>query len=190
MINMLLGIRFLLRAVLINRSHLVLENLVLRQQLAVLKRQQPQPQLKSVDRFFWVIISRFWPVWKSCLLLVQPQTVIAWHRKGFKLYWHFLSRNGKGRPTIVPEIRTLIRQMSQSNPLWRAPRIHGELMKLGFMVSERTVSRLMPKKPRQPSSQTWRAFLNNHTQELVSIDFLVVPTATFRLLYVLVILLH
>jgi hypothetical protein len=117
--------------------------------------------------------------------------VIGWHRKGFRLYWRFLS-HGKtlGRPKADQEIRKLIHQMALSNPLWGAPRIHGELLKLGCEVSERTVSRLMPKKPPKPSSQTWSAFLTNHAPELVSMDFLGVPTATFHLLYVLVVLLH
>jgi putative transposase len=123
--------------------------------------------------------------------LVQPQTVIGWHRKGFQHYWRFLSRRKtSGRLKIDKEIRQLIHQMVQSNPLWGAPRVHGELLKLGFEVSEPTVSRLMPRKPQKPSSQAWRAFLANHSLALVSMDFLVVPTATFRLLCVQVLLSH
>jgi hypothetical protein len=191
MIKRLVWIQLILGAVFKDRSELVLENLALRQQLAVLKRQHSRPPLKQRDRLFSVILSRCWPAWKNCLLLVQPQTVIGWHRKGFHLYWRFLSHcKTLGRPKAGQEIRKLIHQLAQSNPLWGAPRIHGELLKLGFKVSERTVSRLMPKKPRQPSSQTWRSFLINHAQERVSMDFLVVPTATFRLLYVLLVLSH
>ncbi len=192
MMEILFWIEFCLRSLFEDHSELVLENLALRQQLAILKRQWPRrPQLKPSDRLFWVFLSRWWPAWKDSLLFVQPQTVIGWHRKGFQFYWRFLSRRKTpGRPKVDKEIRQLIHQMSQANPLWGAPRVHGELLKLGFEVSERTVSRLMPRKPHKPSSQTWRAFLANHSKELVSIDFLVVPTATFRLLYVLVILSH
>ena len=120
---------------------------------------------------------------------MKPETVIGWHRKGFKLYWTWKSRNRGGRPPIDAEIRTLIRRMARENPTWGAPRIHGELLMLGFEVSEATVSRYMPRR-RKPPSQSWRAFLRNHTQDLVSIDFFVVPTATFRILYVFLVLEH
>jgi putative transposase len=120
---------------------------------------------------------------------VKPETVIGWHRKGFKLYWAWKSRNRGGRPLIDAGIRKLIRRMTRENPTWGAPRIHGELLKLGFEVAEATVSRYMPLRRKSPS-QTWRAFLQNHTQNLVSIDFFVVPTATFRVLYVFLVLEH
>jgi transposase InsO family protein len=120
---------------------------------------------------------------------VKPETVIGWHRKGFKLYWTSESRNRGGRPRIDAELRTLIRRMAGENATWGAPRIHGELLILGFNVGEATVSRTMPRR-RKPPSQTWRAFLRNHTQDLVSIDFFVVPTATFRVLYVFLVLEH
>jgi transposase InsO family protein len=120
---------------------------------------------------------------------VKPETVIGWHRKGFRLYWTWKSRKRTGRPPIDAEIRTLIRRIASENPMWGAPRIHGELLMLGFEVGEATVSRYMPVR-RKPPSQTWRAFLRNHTQELVSIDFFVLPTATFRILYVCLVLEH
>lgn len=121
-------------------------------------------------------------------MIVSPETVVGWHLQGFRLYWAWVSRRKhKGRPEVGPEIRTLIRRMAEANPLWGAHRIHGELLKLGIKVSERTVSRLVPRH-RKPPSQTWKAFLNNHVMDLVSMDFFTVPTATFLALFVLVVL--
>src|SRR5215475_2184689 len=178
------------KASLSGRCNLVLENLALRQQLAILKRTQKRPAISTKDRLFWVWLSRIWSEWRAPLLIVKPDTVIGWHRKGFHLFWTKLSRRKiGGRPSANSQIRALIKQMTQANPLWGAPRIHGELLKLGIDISERSVSRLMPK-VRKPPSQTWRTFLNNHIREMVSIDFLTVPTATFRVLYVLVALAH
>jgi len=172
------------------RSELALENLALRQQLAVLNRQHRRPKLWRSDRIFWLLLSRFWVDWKEALVIVKPETVLRWHRKRFALYWTRLSRrNRPGRPGKDREIRDLIRRMAKSNPLWGAPRVHGELLKLGIDISERTVSRWMPKRTKPPS-QTWRAFLDNHVGELVSIDFFTVPTATFRALFVLIALAH
>ena len=168
---------------------LALENLALRQQLAILRRRTKRPQLTKTDRAFWVALSRLWTGWQGTLIVVKPQTVISWHRKGFKLYWTWKSRNKGGRPRVDVTIRRLIRQMANDNATWGAPRIHGELLKLGFDVSEPTVSRYMPRR-RKPPSQTWRTFLLNHNKDLVSIDFFVVPTVTFRLLYVFVVLEH
>ena len=168
---------------------LALENLALRQQLAILRRRTKRPQLTKTDRAFWVALSRLWTGWQGTLIVVKPQTVISWHRKGFKLYWTWKSRNKGGRPRVDVAIRRLIRQMANDNATWGAPRIHGELLKLGFDVSEPTVSRYMPRR-RKPPSQTWRTFLRNHSKDLVSIDFFVVPTVTFRLLYVFVVLEH
>ena len=126
-----------LRTVFRPQSELALENLVLRQQLAVLKHRQPQPRLTDADRLFWVLISRIWPVWRDSLHIVQPETVVRWHRQGFRYYWRWKSR-GRGRPKLDPEIRALIRRMCRANPLWGAPRIHGELLKLGIEISEAT----------------------------------------------------
>lgn len=175
------------RSSLKSQRELALENLALRQQLAVLKRETKRPKLTDGDRAFWVALSRLWPDWQHALTLVKPETVIGWHRKGFRLYWTWKSRNRGGRPRIDAEIRTLIRRMARENPIWGAPRIHGELLMLGFEVSEATVSRYMPR-GRKPPSQSWRTFLRNHTEDLVSIDFFVVPTATFRILYVFLVL--
>ncbi len=172
-----------------NLRDLVLENLALRQQLAVFKRKCPRPRLRRADRFFWVWLSRCWKDWQRALIIVRPETVVAWHRKGFRLFWTWISRRKSGRPEVSPAVRALILKMAAANPLWGAPRIHGELLKLGISISERTVSRLLPRK-RRPPSPTWKAFLANHLNQLVSIDFFTVPTATFRVLFVLVVLAH
>jgi putative transposase len=172
------------------RRDLALENLALRQQLAVYQRRHPRPQLRPRDRLFWVWLSKVWSHWRSALLIVKPETVLRWHREDFKFFWTRLARRKRaGRPSVNAQVRALIKQMAQANPLWGAPRIHGELLKLGIEVSERTVSRLMPKH-RKPPSQTWRTFLDNHFREIVSIDFLTAPTATFRVLYILIVLAH
>ncbi len=189
MIDLLYALLATARSSLRSQRELALENLALRRQLAVLKHATKRPKLTNADRAFWALLSRSWPEWRSALILVKPETVIGWHRKGFKLYWSWKSRNRGGRPPIDAEIRTLIRRMARENPTWGAPRIHGELLKLGFELGEATVSRYMPLR-RKPPSQTWRAFLRNHTNDLVSIDFFVVPTATFRILYVFLVLEH
>ena len=170
--------------------NVALENLALRQQLAILKRTQKRPAISTKDRLFWSWLSRSWSGWRAPLLIVKPETVVGWHRKGFRLFWTKLSRrNIGGRPSADSQIKALIKQMTQANPLWGAPRIHGELLKLGIDISERSVSRLMPK-GRKPPSQTWRTFLDNHFRESVSIDFPTVPTAPFRVLYVFIVLAH
>ena len=172
------------------RSDLALENPALRQQLAVLKRQLRRPKLRWSDRFFWLLLSRSCHSWKDALHIVKPNTVLRWQRRRFGSYWTRISRrNGPGRPGKNREIRQLIRRMADSNPLWGAPRVHGELLKLGIDISERSVSRWMPKR-RKPPSQNWKTFLDNHIGELVSIDFFTAPTATFRVLFVLIILAH
>lgn len=168
---------------------IALENLALRQQLAVFKRKCPRPRLRRTDRFFWVWLSRSWKHWHRTLIIVRPETVVAWHRRGFRLFWSWISRRKCGRPEANPAIRALVLKMATANPFWGAPRIHGELLKLGITISERTVSRILPQK-RQPPSQTWKTFLDNHLNQLVSIDFFTVPTATFRVLFVFVVLAH
>jgi len=173
-----------------SRQKLLLENLALRQQLAVLNRSAKRPQLTPADRMFWVVLSRLWRHWSETLLIVQPETVVRWHRQGFRQYWAWKSRRQKlGRPSIDPAVRDLIQNMSRTNPLWGAPRIHGELLKLDIHVSQATVSKYMIRN-RMPPSQSWRTFLNNHLLDLVSIDFFTVPTATFRVLYVFIVLAH
>jgi len=189
MLHLLYALLATARSSLKSQRELALENLALRQQLATLHRKTKRPRLTHADRAFWVALRRLWPDWQNALLIVKPETVIRWHRKGFKLYWTWKSRHRSGRPPIDAQLRMLIRRMAQENPTWGAPRIHGELLKLGFEVSEATVSRYMPRR-RTPPSQTWRAFLRNHTKDLVSVDFFVVPTATFRVLYVFLVLEH
>jgi len=179
-----------LRAALGARSDLVLENLALRQQLALLRRRAKRPRFGQLDRLFWMWLLQRWVRWREALHVVQPQTVIRWHRQGFRAFWNWKSRRGPtGRPPVNCEVAKLVRTMALANSLWGAPRIHGELLKLGLDVSQRTVGRLMPRRAKRPS-QTWRTFLQNHVADLVSIDFFLVPTVTFRVLYVFVVLLH
>lgn len=173
-----------------SRRDLVLENLALRQQLAVLSYATPRPRLSNADRMFWIALRRFWDDWREHLVIVKPETVVGWHRRGFKKYWTWKSRNHRGgRPGIAPEVRELIRKMNRANPTWGAPRIHGELLKLGIDVSQATVSKYMVRW-RKPPSQTWRTFLENHVGELVSIDFFTVPTVKFEILFVFLVLAH
>ena len=173
-----------------DRAALHTEILALRQQVAVLKRKRPRPSLRKADRVFWVILSCLWPGWRHALVIVRPETVIGWHRKGFRLFWTWKSRRGKpGRPPVSREIRYLVRRMSRENTRWGAPRIHGELLKLGFSISQAAVSKYMVRYP-SPPSQSWRTFLTNHANCLASIDFFVVPTATFHLLFGFIVLHH
>ena len=172
------------------RRELALENLALRQQLAVLHRSAKRPRLSDFDRGFWVLLSGIWRDWRRALVLVKPETIVRWHRSGFRRYWTWKSRKRRrGRPAIDPEVRALIRKVSMANSLWGAPRVHGELRKLGIDVSQAAVSKYMVRH-RKPSSQTWRSFLDNHLRDLVSIDFFTVPTAAFRVLLVFVVLCH
>ena len=172
------------------RAALHTEILALRQQVAVLKRKRPRPSLRKADRVFWVILSCLWPGWRHALVIVRPETVIGWHRKGFRLFWTWKSRRRKpGRPPVSREIRHLVRRMSRENTRWGAPRIHGELLKLGFSISQAAVSKYMVRYP-SPPSQSWRTFLTNHADCLASIDFFVVPTATFHLLFGFIVLHH
>jgi putative transposase len=169
---------------------LAIENLALRHQFSVYKRTTTRPKLCTTDRLFWIGLTRVGAGWRQSLVFVTPDTVLRWQRRRFREYWTQLSgRTTGGRPAINAEIRALIARMANANPLWGAPRIHGELLKLGIEVAERTVSRLMPRRRPQPS-QTWRTFLDNHVQDLVSIDFFTVPTARLRVLFVLVVLAH
>jgi len=171
-----------------SRHSLVLENIALRHQLQVLQRTRKTPRLKAQDRLLWVILSRIWTCWRRNLVIVQPKTVIGWHRKGWRLYWKWKSRpKQKGRPLVSAEARDLIRRTSRDNPLWGAPHIHGELLKLGIEVSEATVARYMVKSP-QPPAQTWLTFIKNHTSKIAAIDFFTVPTVAFKTLYIFVVL--
>jgi hypothetical protein len=181
LISLLAGLASTLRT----RTSLQVEVLALRHQLAVLQRtKRRRAPLRAMDRLLWVALHRLWPEWRTALVLVKPETVIGWHRRGFRFYWNWKSRRGLiGRPGTPKEIRTLIRDMSSSNVLWGSPRLHGELLKLGIEVSQATVAKYMVKH-RKPPSQTWRSFLENHVKQLVSVDFFVVPTLSFRILYV------
>ena len=171
------------------RAAMAAENLALRHQLAVLHRSAKRPKLRTRDRIFWVWLSKLWSGWRSALALVQPETVVGWHRQGFKLYWRWKSRKKPGRPPVDREIRDLIRRMSRENPTWGAPRILSELLLLGHAVVESTVAKYMVRDPKPPS-QTWRTFLANHADQIAAIDFFTIPTVTFRVLYVILVLGH
>jgi putative transposase len=174
-----------------SRVALELENLALRHQIGVLLRSaRKRPRLTSVDRLLWVWLSRIWGDWRSALAIVRPETVVAWHRAGFRLFWTWKVQRGQpGRPAIARDVRDLIRQMCRQNPGWGAPRIHGELLKLGIDVAESSVSKYMVRR-RKPPSQTWHTFLENHAKQLVSIDFFTVSTIRFQVLYVFLVLAH
>ena len=180
----------LARSFFVPRVELMAEILALRQQLAILNRTTKRPSLRFRDRLFWIVLARFWQSWRSPLLIVKPDTVIKWHCQGFRLYWRWKSKSSlPGRPQIGPEIRNLIRRLSEENPLWGTPRIQAELHLLGLEVAESTVAKYRIKTPK-PSSQTWKTFLSNHAGDIIGIVFFTVPTATFRNLYCFIILLH
>ena len=174
-----------------SRAAVELENLALRHQIGVLQRSSAKrPKLTRWDRLLWIGLSRLWRDWRSALAIVRPETVVAWHRAAFRLFWTWkVQRLERGRPVISREVRELIRKMCQENPLWGAPRIHGELLKLGIDIAESSVSKYMVRR-HKPPSQTWRTFLENHVQQLVSIDFFTVPTIRFQVLYVFLVLAH
>jgi hypothetical protein len=182
-------VTILLQLLLRSRAALAAENLVLRQQVAVLQRSVKLPRLHRRDRIFWVWLSRLWRGWRSSLLIVQPATVIRWHRQGFRLYWRWKSRGRCGRPKLDVEIRTLIRRMSRDNPTWGRRRIRSELHLLGYEVAELTVAKYMVR-GRKPPSQGWRVFLANHAREIAAIDFFTVPTVNFRILICFLVLRH
>jgi len=168
-----------------SQGGLMIENLALRQQLSTVL-QKRRPRIGMVDRAFWVVLRRVWARWSDAVVIVRPETVIGWHRAGFALYWKWLSsrRRSPGRAGVGREVRDLVRRMASENG-WGAPRIHGELLKLGFRISERTVSRYMRRLGRSPERrQRWLTFLRNHREAIVAMDFFTVPTATFRVLYV------
>ena len=171
-----------------SRASLEAENVALRHQLNVLRRQSPKrPTLSTIDRLIFVGLYRFAPNFRETLRIVDPETVIRWHRAGFRLLWRWKSRSRPGRPKAASEIRQLIHEMSLANPLWGAPRIHGELLKLGIDVGQTSVAKYMATR-RRPPSQGWRTFLRNHADGIVAMDLFVVPTLSFRLLYGLLIM--
>jgi hypothetical protein len=180
----------IIRSLFVPRLVLVTENLALRQQLLVLHRARNRPRLRHQDRLFWIALSQLWQDWRSILVIVKPETVIKWHRQGFKCYWRWKSRSARvGRPKINEELRVLIRRMSRENPTWGVPRIQAELHLLGYEVAESTVAKYRVR-IRKPPSQTWKSFLRNHASQIAAIDFFTVPTVTFNILYGFVVLLH
>jgi len=171
---------------------IAIENAALRLQLAAFQRKRERPALTSFDRLFWIALRRFWSGWRGPLAYVQADTVVRWQRDRFRRFWARLSKpygRRRGRPTTASEIRRLIEQMVSANPLWRAPRIHGELKMLGIPISERTVSRIL-RTLRRPPTQTWKTFLHNHLGQTVSMDFFTIPTITMRVLFVFIVLEH
>ena len=180
-----------LRVFIRSRGDNALEILALRQQLTVLKRDHPRPKLERLDRIFWIALRRCWSRWTEALIIVKPETVVGWHRAGFRLYWRWRSRPSGGRPQIAEEVRVLIRRLANENPDWGAPKIHGELQKLGFVVFERTVARYLRRirRRRDPGKQ-WPAFLQNHREAIVAFDFFTVPTVNFQLLYCFFVIEH
>ncbi len=190
MAELLIKLLLLARSKLKSRARLEAENIVLRQQVIVLSRKaRSRLRLRNIDRLILVWMYRMFPSILNAITVVKPETVIRWHRRGFRAYWHWKSRQRGGRPKIDREIRDLIRRMSKENPLWGAPRIHGELLMLGIEVAESTVARYMARR-QGPPSQGWKTFLRNHAAGIASLDLFVVRTISFKLLYGLVILRH
>jgi hypothetical protein len=161
-------------------------------QLAAFQRKRKRPLLTTLDRVFWIAHRSLWSDWRHPLIYVQADTVVRWHRERFWKFWARLSklqRRRRGRPSTAPQLRRLIEQMATANPLWRAPRIDGELKVLGIAISEPTVSRLL-RRLRRPPNQAWKTFLDNHIGEIVSTDFFTVPTITMKVLFVFIVLEH
>jgi len=170
-----------------SKLRLEAENAVLRHQLIVLKRRlHGRVRLTNNDRWFFIQLFRWFPSILQVLTIIRPETLVRWHRAGFRCYWRWRSRSPGGRPQIDTELRALIRRMSVENPLWGAPRIHGELLKLGFEVAQSSVAKYMVKR-RGPPSQGWRTFLRNHAPDIAAMDLFVVPTVGFDRLYAFVI---
>ena len=173
-----------------SRTRLEAENLFLRHQLNIaLRRAPPRLRLRGSDRALLILMTMLWPRLLGAAQLVQPETILRWHRAGFKAFWRWKSRNRVGRPKIDRGLRDLIQRMSRENPLWGASRIHGELLMLGFEVAQSTVSKYLARPPKLPS-QTWKTFLRNHAEAIAAIDMCVVPTLTFDLLFAFLVLGH
>ena len=194
MIALVFAVIVYCRAFFTGRHRLGMEVAALRHQLVVFKRKQPRPRLCGCDRAFWVALRGLWPGWVNALIIVNPDTVVSWHRAGFRLFWRLRSGPRRlGRPTVSPEVRQLIRRMKSDNPSWGAPRIHGELLQLGFDVSEPTVSRYLQRLRRYPDKakmQRWLAFLQNHREVMAAFDFFTVPTLSFGVLYCFFVIEH
>jgi transposase InsO family protein len=183
-------IRWMLVGLFRSGTSLRAENLALRHQLNVLHRRSPKrPVFSNFDRLIFICLYRIAPRMLDALTIVEPATVVRWHRTGFRLFWQWKSRRRAGRPKVPLEVRQLIREMSLANPFWGAPRIHGELLKLSINVGQTSVAKYMARR-RRPPSQGWRTFLLNHADGIASIDLFVVPTISFRLLYGLLVLRH
>jgi hypothetical protein len=177
-------------ALILSRAQLSIELLALRQQLLVLRRTVPRPQVHRKERLFWVVLSRIWKDWRKVLIIVRPETVIKWHRQGFKMYWRWRSGTRNfGRPKVDKEIRELIGRISRDNPLWSVPRIQSELHPLGYDVAASTVAKYRIRGT-NPPSQAWRTFLDNHVDQIVAVDFFTVPTISFRVLFCFLVLRH
>jgi putative transposase len=190
--TLLLSLIRFLRLLLSGHQTVALENVALRVQLAAFRRKRRRPVLTSFDRLFWIALRRMWSGWRGPLLYVQADTVVRWQRERLRRFWARLSkprRRSRGRPATASEIRRLIEGMVSANPLWRAPRIHGELKMLGIAISERTVSRIL-RNLRRPPTQTWKTFLHNHLDQTVSMDFFTIPTVTMKVLFVFIVLEH
>src|SRR5450830_210422 len=188
MIALLCFVLAVLAAPFKSKSRLEAENAALRHQLIVLRRKvQGRVRLTDNDRWFFIQLYRWFPSILQVLTIIRPETLVRWHRAGFRCYWRWKSRPLGGRPQIKTGLRALIRRMSVENPLWGAPRIHGELLKLGFAVAQSSVAKYMVKR-RGPPSQEWRAFLRNNAPDIVAMDLFVVPTIGFDLLYAFVII--
>jgi transposase InsO family protein len=173
-----------------SRNEQAIVELALRQQLATYAQKGPRPRITPADRAFWVLLSQLWSGWREALVIVQPETVVRWHRRGFRLYWRSISKRGPGQPPIPVEVQALIRRFANEND-WRARKIQAELGKLGITVSLATVSRYLPKRnPDHDQRQRWKTFLRNHKDGIAAMDFLVVPTVRFRLLYVWFVISH
>jgi len=172
-----------------SRIALQVEVVALRQQLNAYRRSSRRPRVRPGDRIFWAWLARRWGHWREALVFVQPSTVLAWQRRRFRNHWARLSRKAPGRPAVSRELQDLIRDISAANPRWGAPRILGELRKLGVAVAKSTVEKYRIRS-RRPASPSWRVFLKNHTSEIVALDFFTIPTVTFRVLFVLIVLAH
>ena len=172
MLQIILSFLVAIRVFFRSRSDTALEVLTLRQQVAVLKRKRPRPKLNCWDRLFWTALRQYWSRWMDVLVLVKPETVVGWHRAGFRLYWRWRSRPRGGRPKITEEIRALIQRLAQENQGWGAPKIHGELQKLGFVLSERSVARYLRRMRRRGDpAKSCLTFLQNHREVIAAFDF-------------------
>src|SRR5947209_10056330 len=191
MLEYLLLLLSLLGSAVRDREVLVAENLLLRHQLTVLTRPtRKRPRLRARDKLFWVAVRALRRDWRRHLVVVRPESVIRWHRQAWRLFWRWRCRGPIGRPRLSAEVRELIATMAQENPRWGSERIRGELLKLGLLVSKRSIQRYRRRGPAHPSSQTWRTFLANHAHHLWAADLLTVQTLTLKTLYVLVFIAH